>query len=381
MSDTAASTLPVPLPSSLPRSRRRLFLRMIAGLVILLVLVRILLPWLLARAINHRLGALPAHQGVVGGVDLQLFRGAYRLHDLSIRHRGEHGEPLLSIRTVDFSLAWRELFHGRVVSDIVLDAPILRLTRAAPAPPAPPPAPGEEKPPTPNNPGWRSLINDLFPIEITRLLVRGGSLDDVDTARDPPGSLGIGDIGARIEGLANRVPPRGEPSPVRGQLAGVVKVGGGISVEAQGFPLSDPPVFEARAEFDAIPLPALNPVLRSALGVDVSDGTLHLALEIRAAGGRYEGYVKPLVRGARFIDIGTEPGSGPAKTLWETLVAGLAVLLTNGDTENVGTRVPFSGEFGRTNVDSWDAFVALLRNAFVRALREGVDPGAPMFEG
>jgi hypothetical protein len=377
MSDTIASTLAVAPAPSHPRSRRRLLLRTIVGLAVLLVIVRLLLPWLLARAINDRLGSLPLHQGVVDDVDLHLFRGAYRIHGLSIRQRGEHGDPLISVRTIDFSLAWRELFHGRVVSDIVFDAPILRLTRASPLPPLPP----GEKPPTTNDPGWRALIEDLFPIEITALVIREGSIDYDDPARDPPLAIGIADVGARIEGLANRTPPKGEPSPARGELAAIVEGGGGLSIQARGFPLADPPVFEARAELDAIPLPAINPLLRSSLGVDVSDGTLHLAVEIHAAGGSYEGYVKPLVRGARFTDIGHEPGAGPAKTLWETLVAGVAMILTNDNSENLGSRVPFAGQFGRTDVDAWDAFVALLRNAFVRALREGVDPGAPMFEG
>ena len=376
MTDTAASTLATDPPAPHPHPRRRLILRTAVGLVILLVIVRLLLPWLLARAINDRLGALPAHQGVVGDVDLQLFRGAYRIHGLSIRQRGEHGEPLISVRTVDFSLAWRELFRGRVVSDIVLDAPILRLTRS----PAITPAPPGEKPPTTNDPGWRALIEDLFPIEITELVIRDGSLDYSDPDRDPPLAIGIAEVGARIEGLANRTPPEDEPSPARGELAAVVKGGGGISIQARGFPLADPPVFEADAELDAIPLVSINPLLRSALGVDVSDGTLHLALEVHAAGGLYEGYVKPLIRGARFTDIGHEPGAGAAKTLWETLVAGAAMLLTNDNTENIGSRVPFAGQFGQTRVDAWDAFVGLLRNAFVRALREGVDPGASTFE-
>jgi hypothetical protein len=168
-------------------------------------------------------------------------------------------------------------------------------------------------------------------------------------------------------------PPSGQSVPTRGELAASFEGGGDILIHARGFPLSDPPVFEAETELNAVPLPALNSVLRSALGVDVSAGTLHLSAEIRAAGGSYEGYVKPLVRGARFADTGAEPASGPGKTLWESLVAGIAALLTNSDTANLGTRVPFSGEFGRTDVDSWQAFVSLLRNAFVRALREGVD--------
>lgn len=331
---------------------------MLAGLFTLLVLVRLLLPWLLERAINRRLAALPDHHGVIEGVDLNLYRGAYRIHGLSIRHDGESRAPLFSVRTVDFSLAWRELFRGRLVSDIRLDAPILLLARTEPAPEA--------------DDGWRELVDDLFPIEITRLVVRDGAFDYADSARDPPFTLALEAINARVEGIANRLPPPGEDHPARAELAARFPDGGLLHVRARGSPLEQPPRLELLAEIDDLHLPSLNPFLRSAVGVDVSAGGLHLAAEFATAEGRYEGYVKPLVRDADFRDIGHEPG-GPLKSLWETLVAGATSLLTNRETENVGTRVPFSGSFGDGEVGRWDAFVTLLRNAFVRALSEGVE--------
>ena len=109
MTDASASTLASPAPY-----RRRRALRLLAGAALLLLVVRLLLPWLLARAVNHRLGALPAHHGVVGEVDLMLLRGAYRLHDLSLRRRGPGAQPIFSVRTVDFSLAWRELLLAAI---------------------------------------------------------------------------------------------------------------------------------------------------------------------------------------------------------------------------------------------------------------------------
>ncbi len=331
---------------------------MLAGLFLLLVLVRLLLPWLLERAINRRLAALPAHHGVIESVDLNLYRGAYRIHGLSIRHDGESEAPLFSVRTVDFSLAWRELLRGRVVSEIVLDAPILLLARTEPAP-------AEED-------GWRELVDDLFPIEITRFVVRDGAFDYADSARDPPFTVALEAINATLEGLANRLPPPGEEYPARAELAARFPEGGLLHLRARGSPLEDPPRLELHAEIDDLHLPALNPLLRAAAGVDVSAGSLHVSAEFATAEGRYEGYIKPLIRGADYRDLGHEPG-GPLKRIWETLVSGVTSLLTNPDTENVGTRVPFSGAFDDTDVGRWDAFVTLLRNAFVRALSEGVD--------
>jgi hypothetical protein len=362
MSTATASTAPA---STSPHPRRALFVRMFAGLVLLLLLVRLLLPWLLERAVNRRLSELPDHFGVIESLDLRLYRGAYRIHGLSIRHAGEGEAPLFSARTIDFSLAWRELLRGRVVSDIVLDRPILLLSRTEPAP--------EE------DDGWRELVDDLFPIEITRLVVRDGSFDYADATRDPAFSLALEAVNARAEGLANRLPPPGEDFPARAELSARFPGGGLLHVRARGSPLEEPPRMELHAEIDDLHLPALNPFLRASLGVDVSAGSLHVAAEFATADGLYEGYVKPLVRGADFRDVGHEPG-GPLKSLWETLVAGATALLTNRQTDQVGTQVPFSGSLDDTRVGRWDAFVTLLRNAFVRALREGVDESVAELE-
>lgn len=362
MTDASASAVSPPLPS-----RRQRALRLLAAVALLLLVVRLLLPWLLARAVNHRLGALPAHHGVVGEVDLMLLRGAYRLHDLSLRRRGPDAEPMFSVRTVDFSLAWRELLRGRIVSDIVLEAPILHLFRAPPGP-----MPQETDPGRATAGDWRDLVRDLFPIEINRLDIRGGKLAYVDAARDPPLDLALHELDVRVEGLANRARPPSESHPARGELLAAVEGGGRLAVRARGDLLARPPRFDVEAEAEEVYLPLLNPLLHDALGVDVSAGLLHLSAEFTTAEGYYGGYVKPLVRGARFEDVGRQSG-GPVKTLWESIVGATSSLLTNDDTRNVGLRIPFSGEFGRGGVDGWAGFLTLLRNGFGRALREGVE--------
>lgn len=359
MTDASASAVAAP-------SRRLRAFRLLAGIALLLLVVRLLLPWLLARAVNHRLGALPAHLGVVGDVDLRLFRGAYRLHNLSLRRRGPDAEPMLSVRTVDFSLAWRELLRGRVVSDIVLEAPILHLFRAGSG------APSETDPARATSEDWRDLIRDLFPIEITRLDIRDGKLAYVDAARDPPLDLALHELDARVEGLANRARPPADTHPARGELRAAVEGGGRLVVRARGDPLARPPRFDLEAEAEEVSLPVLNPLLRGALGVDVSAGLLHVSAEFTTAEGQYGGYVKPLVRGARFEDVGRQAG-GPVKTLWETIVGATSSLLTNDETRSVGLRIPFTGEFGRGDVDAWAGLLTLLRNGFGRALREGVE--------
>src|SRR4051812_22403304 len=84
-------------------------------LVVALVIGRLLLPSMLRKAINQRLNQIPAYQGHVDDIGVSLFRGAYTMHGLQLDKR-ESGEkrPFLSVESIDFSLAWKELVHRRV---------------------------------------------------------------------------------------------------------------------------------------------------------------------------------------------------------------------------------------------------------------------------
>lgn len=343
--------------------RRVLFIRLLLGVILLLVAVRLALPWLLTRVVNQRLAEMPGHYGVVGDIDLSLFRGAYRFNDFTIRERGDDGHPVFSVKSADLSLAWRDLVRGRVVSDVVLDAPILRLARRPGLDSDPAPPPRED---------WRKLVQDLAPIEITRLVIHGGSLDYADLGREPPLTVGLAKLEARFDGLANRLVPGGDEFPARGELTAEVEGGGTLQARARAAPLESPPRIEAEAQLREIHLPALNPFLHAALGIDVSAGTLDVAAEFRTADGYYEGYLKPLAHGIRYKDLPGHPRS-PLKTVREAVAGAASAILKNDDTEKVGTRVPFSGNFNDTEVGRWPAFVTLLRNAFGQAIRDGVD--------
>ena len=65
---------------------------------------------------------------------MSLYRGAYHLTGMEIvKRNGQVREPFFSAKDIDFSLAWRELLHRRVVSDIYLDQPKLNFIKGATA--------------------------------------------------------------------------------------------------------------------------------------------------------------------------------------------------------------------------------------------------------
>jgi hypothetical protein len=108
---------------------RRVFVT-IAAIVVVLIGVRVALPYVIANQINKRLEDIPGYRGQVDEVHLNLFRGAYTLVGISIyRVNSGREDPFFLARTIDFSIAWRELFHGKVVSDIFIDRGALTIIR------------------------------------------------------------------------------------------------------------------------------------------------------------------------------------------------------------------------------------------------------------
>src|SRR5262245_52209197 len=102
-------------PSTLRRSRRwmRRGIVVVAGVAVVLLGLRLALPGYLLSYVNRTLDQSPDYDGRVGGIDIHLWRGAYRIHDIQIV-KTTHSVPVpfFAGKQVDFSLDWKSLFHG-----------------------------------------------------------------------------------------------------------------------------------------------------------------------------------------------------------------------------------------------------------------------------
>lgn len=339
----------------------------IGAILLLLLLARLALPFALERVVNRRLAALPGYSGRVEDVDLQLFRGAGQLHRLAMEKRADGTpEQSLHIDTIDLSLAWGELLRGRIMGDLLLDGARLRLARGA----APPPDLEREAR------DWRERIERLLPIEIARFELRGGEFRFVDPTSSPRVDVAVRDLQAEVTGLRNRSVAASGGYPVAGRLTGRTVGEGRLEVRLQADPLAPQPRFDLKLELSDVDLPALNDFLQAYAGVDVSSGLLDVSIEVLAADGRYEGYVKPLVENAVFENL-ADRDKNPLRRLWESAVSAVTEIVTNESSGKAGTRMPFAGTFEDTDVGLWATLVNLLRNGFGRALAEGVDGEVP----
>ena len=96
-----------------------------------LIASRVALPYAVKDFVNRKLMALESYDGQVADVDLALWRGAYRVDGLRIVKTGSRQPvPFFDADSIDFSLEWKSLLRGRIVTECEMWRPNLNLVRA-----------------------------------------------------------------------------------------------------------------------------------------------------------------------------------------------------------------------------------------------------------
>jgi hypothetical protein len=335
----------------------------LAVVAVLLLAARIALPFVVKHQINARLAAIPGYTGRVETVGIHLWRGAYSLGDIAIfRQSGQVREPFVAVRHLDFSIAWRELLHRKVVSDIFIDRPDVNFVKA--------PTPAESQQDTDRR--WQDLVEDLFPIDITRLEVREGAVRYIDRTKAPHIDVFLRHARVIATGLRNRSGEGGREFPADISVDGESLGGGKVQLYITADPLAPQPHFHLSAKVDGVNLPALNDALRAMANVDVSRGTFRLAAEMAGRDGGFQGYLKPFFEDLDFKNL-EDKNKNLGERLWEKVVAGLAWLVKNKARDQVGTRIPFSGRFGDPKLGLWTTIANTFRHGFIRAFNPTIE--------
>jgi hypothetical protein len=336
----------------------------VAVIAVLLLAARVALPFVVERQINARLQRIPGYTGKVDDIDIHLWRGAYSLHGLGIyRQNGRLREPFFLAQHIDFSLAWRELWHRKIVSDIFIERGQLNFVKG----------PSEEESQTDVDRRWQDVIQDIFPIDITRLEITDGLLRYVDTTRQPTVNVFVTHMHATATGLRNR--PGDSKSgdyPAKISIEGESLGAGKLKLLLAAEPLAAQPHFQLSLKLDQVNLTALNESLKAYASVDVSRGTFRLVAEMAARDGGFQGYVKPFFEDLDFQNI-EDNNKGIATRIWERVVASLAWLVKNKSRDQVATRIPFEGKFGDAKVGLLATIGNLFRHGFIQAFNPNVE--------
>ena len=327
---------------------------------------------LLTRFVNRKLAALPGYDGRVERIRILPWIASVKLENFVLSAReAKSGDPILRLPRASLALSWSDLLHGRVHGRAVIEDTALSV-RPEPIR-AEPRQPEEEKERQTRKRiedarRWQATLRDTFPIELSRLEIRGLRVHYLDTSPEPDAELVLDQVHVVMKGLRNRPQP-GEGLPATLVLDAKFPGGGTLHATASADPLMRPPRFAARMEVRDLALPPLDGFLRDMAGVKVTSGNFELFAEVDAAQGGYTGYLKPFFKDLKF---GPVPKKNVVKQAAVVVASAVTSVLKN-DKDKVATKIPFEGNFETTGVEVWTAVENLLRNAFVQALREGLD--------
>ena len=338
-------------------------------LVGLLLVVRLVGSPLATQMINRKLAALPDYTGRVDGVHLALWRGAVTATDFRLYRRGqESAGPVVAVKQASLAVAILPLFTGKVGGHGTVDGIEVVIVKTEPDKPKP----DEDKGPPPIR-EWSAVLREAFPVEITRFEVENARIHFADRSVIPAAELVIDQFRLEATDLSNR--PKKEELPAQVTVQARIGGTGRLDVDVRADPAAPEPRFAVRMEVKALQLVPIHDFLLHYALIDVSAGSFEVFSEINAAGGHYDGYVKPFFKDLQFKAV-----PDPSKNFVQRAATSVAAAVTNllkNEKGDVATKAPFKGDFADNTVDVWTTIQNLLRNAFVQSLREGLEGQQP----
>src|SRR6185436_19835857 len=136
------------------------------------------------------------------------------------------------------------------------------------------------------------------------------------------------------------------------------------------------PTFHLAARMLGLDVVKINALARAYGRFDFEAGRFDLVVEIDAKEGALRGYVKPLFRGIRVVDLAKDIRN-PLLLFWEALVGTTITLFKNQPRDQLATVVPLAGDMDDPRADILVSLGNVLRNAFVRAYLPKLEGTAP----
>lgn len=335
------------------------------ALIVLLFLVgaRLALPAVVKAYVNRQLGKTPEYQGQIGSVSLHLWRGAYRIRDISIfKTAGGIPAPLFSAPQMDLSMEWRELFHGALAGEVILEKPKVNFVSG--------PTAAETQ--TGKEADWGKTLRSLFPFKINRFQVRSGEVHFQNLHSSPPVDIFLHRLAATATNLTNTRDIKTRlPAGVTGRATALGD--GVVDFHLQLDPLASGPTFEATTQLTNVSLPALNDFLRAYGKFDVERGLFSLYTSVAAKDGSYEGYLKVFFENLDVFEWEKERKKNALEVFWQAIVGTLTTVFKNQPKDRLAMKIPISGSYEQNKVGVWTAVATMLRNAFIRALIPKLD--------
>jgi hypothetical protein len=330
------------------------------GLFVLLLAVRMVMVPVIHKELNKFLASYsPTLYFHMADLDIHIIRGAYTFEGIMGKVKGEK-EEFLKIDRVDVSVAWREIFKGKLVTDIEVLAPEFVYSKSLKT------AISEA---SKNKTDTKEVKDKLFPVKIERVDVKRGDilLADIPSLEEGK-SMKVTNIEGRI---TNLTPEKKFPLSFFNLSASLF---GDSPLKTTGHlnTLAKPMEWDVDGEMRGFDLTSANEFLKRKAPLTFTKGKLDLYAEAESQNGKVQGYVKPFMKDVDVIKS-KEKFQGPKHWFIEVITAVGNLILRTSDTKSVATRIPFNMDKAGMHVDSGEALDKAIQNGFVKKLPPGIE--------
>lgn len=341
--------------------RRKLKIALLV-IVILLIVVRLILPYIVLHFANKTLAKMNGYYGHIKDIDIALYRGAYKIKKIYLHKK----DSVTNLETeffdseqIDLSIHWHALLEGKIVGELEFEEPTLRFIKDK----------TEPKQIQKDTNDFRKILRKFMPLKVNRFEINNGVIKYQDKTSNPQVDIEMNNTHIRAENLTN---VKGESTLPSTVTASSDIYGGTLDFDMKLDPLADNPTFDMNMQLENTNLPDLNNFFKAYGKFDVSKGNFGLFLEIAAKNGMFSGYAKPVIKDLKIL--GPEDKDKDAlHKVWEGIIAGVSFVLKNQKHDQIATKIPIEGTFGKTKVYTWRAILEIFINAFIQALSPSLD--------
>jgi len=354
------------------KRKRRLWLKIPAYFILIIVVIvacaRPMLPWAVRWYVNRTLDRNLLYEGKIGDVTLNLWRGAYSIHDIRlVKRNGNVPEPLFACKELELAIQWDAILHAKIVGQVVINHPELNFVDAS----------DDSESQTGSGGPWLQTLTDLFPFKLNSVQVHDGAIHFRSYKSAKPVDVYLNNLDASIDDLTN-VRDRTTPMLTTIKASALAMDQAKFQLRMKMDPFSYQPTFQMAVRLIGLDVTTINDLALTYGKFNFKQGFFDLVVEIDSSEGQMNGYIKPLFRNLRIFDVvqDIKYDNDPLQFFWQALLGVTTGVLTNQQRDQFGTLIPFTGDMSSPNTDLLSAIGNILRNAFVRAYLPRLEDGS-----
>ncbi|PKR80843.1 hypothetical protein CW751_08760 [Brumimicrobium salinarum] len=345
------------IPENKKKRTRRFILY---SFLILIIAVRIWLPFFLKDKLVAAVNEVEGYECTLDDLDLHLFRGAMIFNEFEITiTENDVTKPFVYCKNADISVEWRAIFHGSIVSEVILDQLELYF------------ADGESKEEEQTgDASWVEPIIDFIPLKINHFAINNGQIEFENMVSEPPVNLKLTDLNLIVENLTNSTDvEKALPSSLK--LTSHFLDQGKLTLEGELNILKEIPDMDLNLDLQAVNVKELNDFTEAYANFDFEKGEFALAAEFAALNGEAKGYVKPILNDVKVLNV--KEDTPVLNGFWQAFV-GLAFNITkNIKKDRTGTKIPIEGKIDNPDIGIGTTIINIFKNAFIKAYEAEVD--------